>query len=68
MSKDTVNHMNERSYPDGGKSIVYGENVDENGRITDPHGHITTDATSTISYARRPEDSRDKPLYDPSKE
>jgi hypothetical protein len=38
---------------DGSKSIVYGQTIDKNGRITDkPHGHSVVDKNGKLSFAR----------------
>ncbi len=67
MSDQKPIHIKETMRDDGTKSIVYGENLDDSGRIGEPHGHIVTTKNSTIDYVRRPEDSRDNPLFDSKK-
>ena len=57
-------YVKETLRDDGTKSIVYGENIDSNGRIGDPHGHIAFTKDNVIDYVRSPENSRNAPIYD----
>ena len=67
MSDQKQIHIKETIRDDGTKSIVYGENLTDSGRIGKPHCHIATTVDGTIDYVKRLEDSRDNPLFDSKK-
>jgi len=41
--------------PDGKRSIVYGQSVDANGKVTGRHGHSVINPDGTAAYARTQE-------------
>jgi len=47
----TPRYVSDRVRPQGERSIVYGNSLDANGRIGEPHGH-TVVRNGNIDYAR----------------
>jgi len=47
----TPRYVSDRIRPQGERSVVYGDSLDANGRIGNPHGH-TVVREGNIDYAR----------------
>lgn len=51
-SNVTPRHIKVTQRPDGKESIIYGNNRDQNGKITGAHGHTIRDSNGNVEYSR----------------
>lgn len=45
-------YVRESIRPDGSKSVIYGQQLNERGRITKPHGHGVQNSDGKLGYSR----------------
>ncbi|MFZ2998773.1 MAG: hypothetical protein WA071_00355 [Undibacterium umbellatum] len=45
-------YVRESTRPDGSKSVVYGQQLNERGRVAKPHGHGVQNPDGKVGYSR----------------